>query len=137
MKDNNNKKMPAKKKTNPSLKKNAVEFPPPPPTTAASSSSGKEHVNQMKDTMGPTKYKQLKKNTQRMAKGEITGQYYIDESLKLFTEGILDDLFWNYIPPLLHSFPATANREQALSYMESLRFAQVLQQREYLQNSGF
>jgi len=135
--NNEGKKMPAKKKNyhHPSLKKNALEFPPPP--TSAAASSGKEQIDQMKATMGPTKYKQLKKNTQRLAKGEITGQHYIDESLKLFSEGILDDLFWSYIPPLLHSFPATNNnREQALSYMENLRFAQVLQQREYLQHSG-
>ena len=92
--------------------------------------SGKELLAEMKSTMGPTKYKQLKKLTQQLAQQNINGQHYIDNACTLFDDGILDDLFWNYIPPLLQSCPSHT-AQQALTYMESLRFAQVLQQREY------
>lgn len=123
-----NRKMAAKSKpTNKQIASTKDNKHYPSLTTPA---SGKELVTEMKSTMGPTKYKQLKKWTQQLAQQNINGQFYIDNACTLFDDGILDDLFWNYIPPLLQSCPSHT-AQQALSYMENLRFAQVLQQREY------
>jgi E3 ubiquitin-protein ligase ZNF598 len=126
-----------------------VEFPPPPkasnsratkyrvPTTQAansnvlsahsllpfpSSANAKATVEDMKATLGSSKYKQLKSYTRDFASGAIDADSFVDFSASLFEHGYADFDFWSFIPSLVASTPVgEPAKQRAIRYLEQLR----------------
>jgi len=78
-------------------------------------------VEDMKASLGPAKYKQLKKLTKEFASGELAPDAYVDHSAALFDHGYGDQDFWIFLPTLLASCPNEHEANQASNYMDNLR----------------
>jgi len=96
---------------------NTVKFPPPPSVSAPAT------VESMKATLGPSKYKQLKKLTKDFASNDILPEAYIDQTGVLFDSGMSDDDFWSFVPQLISSCPNTPSSERAMRYLGRIRAA--------------
>jgi E3 ubiquitin-protein ligase ZNF598 len=76
-------------------------------------------IQDMKDSLGPIKYKKLKQLTKDFAEEKINPFNYIDDSAILFDNGYADNDFWTFIPSLLRSCPNELRATEALSYIET------------------
>ena len=94
---------------------NILQAPTNRPTAA------KATVEEIKATLGPNKYKQLKRYTQDFASGSLSPEGYVDQSAALFDLGYGDVDFWNFLPLLIESCPNTDAAEHAERYMQSLQ----------------
>jgi hypothetical protein len=88
---------------------------------AASVVSAKATVEEMKASLGPNKFKQLKRLTKDFAGNSISPEGYVDQSAALFDRGYADPDFWSFLPSLLESCPNSQTADHALQYMNSLR----------------
>lgn len=87
----------------------------------APSSTSKASVGDMKATLGPVRFKQLKGLTRDFASDEIAPDAYIDHAAALFDQGYGDPDFWSFVPSLLESCPNEFTANQATLYMENLK----------------
>jgi hypothetical protein len=102
---------------------------PPPQQTVdnildvnlAASAAAKVTVEDMKASLGPNKYKQLKRLTKEFAAGHLSPEGYVDHSAALFDKGYADTDFWSYLPSLLESCPNQDTAQHALGYMTSIQ----------------
>ena len=92
-----------------------------PQTPIHASASPKDTLKDMQASLGPTKYKKLKKFTREFAEGDLESEAYIDHAAALFDRGYGDPDFWKTMPALVSSCPHKASADEALRYMESLR----------------
>jgi hypothetical protein len=83
--------------------------------------SAKASVEEMKASLGPNKFKQLKRLTKDFAESYLAPEGYVDQSAALFDKGYADPDFWSFLPSLLESCPNGQASEHALKYMTSLR----------------
>ncbi|KAG7365227.1 hypothetical protein IV203_038430 [Nitzschia inconspicua] len=86
-----------------------------------SASAAKATVEEMKASLGPKKYKELKRLTKDFAGGQLAPEGYVDQSAALFDRGYADTDFWSYLSSLLESCPNEEASEHAMKYMTSLR----------------
>jgi E3 ubiquitin-protein ligase ZNF598 len=87
----------------------------------ATVATGKATVEEMKASLGPKKYKELKRLTKDFAQGQLAPEGYVDQSAVLFDKGYADADFWSYLSSLLESCPNEEASQHALKYMTSLR----------------
>lgn len=78
-------------------------------------------VEEMKASLGPNKFKQLKRLTKSFAEDQLSPEGYVDQSAALFDRGYGDQDFWKFLPSLLESCPNSEGSQHALKYMTSLR----------------
>ena len=83
--------------------------------------AAKVTVEDMKASLGPNKYKQLKRLTKEFATGDLSPEGYVDHSAALFDRGYADTDFWSYLPSLLESCPNQDSAQNALRYMTSIQ----------------
>ena len=88
-------------------------------------SSAKATVEDMKASLGPKNFKQLKKLTRTFAQEQLSPEGYIDQTAALFERGYEDPNFWSYLPSLLESCPNQGSSQHALKYMNSLKRQQT------------
>ena len=84
-------------------------------------SSAKATVEEIKASLGPNKFKQLKRLTKDFAETSLSPEGYVDQSAALFDRGYADPEFWSFLPSLLESCPNPQSSERALHYMASLK----------------
>jgi hypothetical protein len=84
-------------------------------------SAAKATVEDMKASLGPNKYKQLKRLTKEFATSQLSPEGYVDQSAALFDRGYADTAFWSCFPSLLESCPNQDASTHALRYLTSLR----------------
>ena len=144
------KRPPASVAAPPSLS-SSLDFPPPPSSASNNKKSVRQHVlggnskqpsqqamsnmlkadgtsavatatvEEMKASLGPNKFKQLKRITKSFADGQVSPEGYVDQSAALFDRGYGDQDFWSFLPALLESCPNEEGAQHALKYMASLR----------------
>ena len=83
--------------------------------------SAKSTLEDMKTTLGPKKFKQLKQLTKDFAKEKLSPEGYVEQAAVLFESGYGDPGFWSYLPSLLQSCPNQESACHALKYMNSLK----------------
>jgi hypothetical protein len=83
--------------------------------------AAKVTVEDMKASLGPNKYKELKRLTKGFATGDLSPEGYVDHSAALFDRGYADTDFWSYLPSLLESCPNQDSAQHALRYMTSIQ----------------
>lgn len=88
---------------------------------AAPSISAQATIEEMKASLGPKRFKQLKGLTKNFAEGNLSPEGYVDQSAALFDRGYADLDFWSFLPSLLDSCPNTQAAEGAMMYMVSLK----------------
>jgi len=88
-------------------------------------------VEDMKDRLGTVRYKKLKSLTKQFANGSTLPEQYVDESASIFDKGLSDESFWEFVPDLIRSIPNTMGVDEALKYLETLRMANEMQEREF------
>jgi hypothetical protein len=93
----------------------------PLPQSQQSLQKGVATVEEMKASLGPTKYKQLKNLTKEFATDSLAPVAFVDHAASLFDGGYGDSEFWNFVPALLLSCPNQTSAANALRYMEGLR----------------
>lgn len=81
-------------------------------------------VEEMKASLGPNKFKQLKRLTKSFAEDQLSPEGYVDQSAALFDRGYGDSDFWSFLPSLLESCPNQGGAERAQIYMASLSHQQ-------------
>jgi len=138
-----NKSQQQKKKTAPPMT-NTQHFPPPPKANnnknntirdkllkednkvipRASLQQGMATVDDIKTSLGQTKYKELKNLTKLFAADGLEPYEYVERAAFLFDGGDNED-FWGFVPGLLMSCPNENSADIALQYMEELRAAQM------------
>jgi hypothetical protein len=91
------------------------------PATSASLQQGEATIEEMKATMGTTRYKKLKILTKGFANDQISPQSFCDQASSLFDKGVSNPDFLRYIPLLLSSLPNTVSAQQALRYIQEMR----------------
>jgi E3 ubiquitin-protein ligase ZNF598 len=103
------------------------DFPAPPTQTiphfnaaAASASSSTVTLEEIKASLGKTKYKELKRLTADFAQGNLDATPYVDLSAALFDQGHGDVNFWKFVPCLLSSCPNQRDAQKAFAYLEQL-----------------
>ena len=89
------------------------------PTTSLA--SAKASIEEMKASLGPNKFKQLKQITRDFAEGDLSPEGYIDQCAALFPKGYADPDFWSFLPSLIDSCPNEQASDHAMNYMTSLR----------------
>ena len=89
------------------------------PTT--SFASAKASIEEMKASLGPNKFKQLKRITRDFAEGDLSPEGYVDQCAAMFSKGYADPDFWSFLPSLIDSCPNEEASEHAMIYMTSLR----------------
>jgi len=117
------------------------DFPPPPSASRSNkkaarqqseqarsnashtglSSAAKATVEDMKASLGPKDFKQLKRLTKDFAQEQLSPEGYVDQAASLFERGYADQDFWSYLPSLLESCPNEDAAQHALDYMNSLK----------------
>jgi hypothetical protein len=140
---------PAQARPSPSLN-SATDFPPPPSSSShnqysvrqnvmggskqpsqqalsnvlpanLSSAAAKVTVEEMKASLGPDRFKQLKRLTKSFSESQLSPEGYVDQSAALFDRGYGDPDFWSFVPSLLESCPNQDGSDRASSYMTSLK----------------
>ena len=92
-----------------------------PQTTVHAPANPQDTLKDMQASLGPAKYKKLKKYTREFADGDLESDAYIDHAAALFDRGYGDPDFWKTMPALVSSCPDKESADEALRYMESLR----------------
>eukprot|EP00980_Cylindrotheca_fusiformis_P008114 scaffold1727_cov133-Cylindrotheca_fusiformis.AAC.17 len=87
----------------------------------APSATATATVEEMKTSLGTSKFKQLKRMTREFADGQLSPEGYVDQSAALFDRGYGDKDFWSFVPSLIESCPNEQGSLRALSYMSSLK----------------
>jgi hypothetical protein len=95
--------------------------------TSTPSASATAAVQNMKGSLGPKKFKELKRMTKEFSENKLSAEGYVDQSAALFDKGYGDDDFWSFLPSLLQSCPNEEASMHALKYMSSLK-RQTMQQ---------
>lgn len=88
---------------------------------SSATAAARATVEDIKASLGPARFKQLKRLTRDFAQGELSPEGYVDQSAALFDGGYGDDDFWSSLPSLLESCPNEEASMRALRYMTSLR----------------
>lgn len=99
-----------------------------------SKASAKVAIEDMKASLGPKRFKQLKKFTREFAEDNLSPEGYVDQSAALFDRGYGDPDFWSFLPSLLESCPNEDASDRASNYMASIRrqqFAVKQQQQQH------
>lgn len=91
--------------------------------------SAKATVEEIKASLGPNKFKQLKRLTKDFAESSLSPEGYVDQSAALFDRGYADPDFWSFLPSLLESCPNSQASEHALQYMNSVRRQQFAEKK--------
>ena len=86
-----------------------------------SSVNGKATIEEMKASLGPNKFKQLKNLTKQFATDALSPEGYVDQSAALFNQGYGDVDFWSFLPSLIESCPNPEGSDHALRYMTFLQ----------------
>jgi len=107
-----------KKQLSQSARNNMLQIPK---TSVKAPEDPQDTLRDMQASLGPAKYKKLKKFTREFAQGELDPDAYIDHAASLFDRGYSDSEFWKTIPLLVASCPNQSSANEALQYMESLR----------------
>lgn len=94
-------------------------------------STGMATVEDMKARLGTVRYKKLKSLTKDFANGSTLPEQYVDEAASIFDKGLSDESFWEFVPDLIRSIPNTRGVDEALNYLETLRVANEMQEREF------
>ena len=92
-----------------------------PQASVQAPANPQDTLRDMQASLGPAKYKKLKRFTREFAEGELESDAYIDHAASLFDRGYRDPDFWKTMPLLVASCPHQASANEALQYMESLR----------------
>jgi hypothetical protein len=87
----------------------------------SSATSAKATVEDMKASLGPKNFKQLKRLTKNFAQEQLSPEGYVDQAAALFDRGYGDPDFWSFLPSLLLSCPNQDSSKHALKYMNSLK----------------
>ena len=91
-----------------------LEFPPPRSNDTAT-------IEEIKATLGTTRYKQLKSLTKEFAADTLAPDAYVDHVAMLFDAGYADHDFWSFLPSLLDSCPNESSAREAKRYMNQKR----------------
>ncbi|CAB9501245.1 protein ligase HEL2 [Seminavis robusta] len=91
------------------------------PQSTLAPANPQDTLNDMQASLGPAKYKKLKKLTRDFATGDLEPDSYVDQAAALFEQGYGDPDFWKTFPALVSSCPSDSSVNEALRYMESLR----------------
>jgi hypothetical protein len=86
-----------------------------------SSAAAKVTLEEMKASLGPDRFKQLKRLTKNFSDSQISPEGYVDQTAALFDKGYGDSDFWSFVPSLLESCPNQDGSDRALNYMTSLK----------------
>jgi hypothetical protein len=79
-------------------------------------------VEEMKASLGPDRFKQLKRLTKNVSESQLSPEGYdVDQTSALFDKGYGDSDFWSFVPSLLESCPNQDGPDRALNYMTSLK----------------
>ena len=97
---------------------NVLEFPPP-------RSNGTVTIEEIKATLGTTRYKQLRSLTKEFAADALAPDAYVDHVAMLFDAGYADHDLWSFLPSLLDSCPNESSAREAKRYMDQLRLNQL------------
>jgi hypothetical protein len=89
--------------------------------SSAGAAHAKATIEEMKASLGPNKFKQLKRLTKDFSESNLSPEGYVDQCAALFDRGYGDADFWSFLPSLLESCPNEDGAENALNYMQSLR----------------
>ena len=92
----------------------------------SSATSAKATLEDMKASLGPKNFKQLKRLTKDFAQEQLSPEGYVDQAAALFDRGYGDPDFWSFLPSLLLSCPNQDSSKHALKYMNSLKRQQHL-----------
>ena len=88
---------------------------------ASTSASAKASIEEMKGSLGPKRFKELKKLTKTFSENQLSSEGYVDQCAALFDKGYADPDFWSFLPSLLESTPNQEASERALIYMTSIK----------------